>query len=78
MHPCSAVQADIVLVNACPATNDPVGCAVKHSGLLTRGLFVTLTSFYNVFLDEARTRGLANGNITVVKVGVSTACLLLA
>ncbi len=57
-----------MLVNACPATADPVGCATKHSGLLTRGLFVTLTSFYTVYLDEMRTRGVSNGNLTIVKV----------
>ncbi len=63
------VQRDIMLVNACPATSDPAGCAALYSGLLTKGLFTATESFSHLYRDLLEMRGLANGNFTVVQVG---------
>ena len=59
-----------MLVNACPATSDPEGCANLYSGLLTKGLLAAAESFGHLYIELVETRGLANGNFTVVQVGM--------
>ncbi len=61
-------QQDIMLKDACPATSDPVACASAHSGLLTKGLFAAVESFAHLYTELVQTRGLANGNFSVVQV----------
>jgi hypothetical protein len=63
-----ALQQDIVLANACPATSDPVACASVHSGLLTKGLFASVESFAHLYEELVQTRGVANGSFSVVQV----------
>ena len=57
-----------MLKDACPATSDPVACASVYSGLLTKGLFAAVESFSHLYAELVQTRGIANGNFSVVQV----------
>ena len=39
-----------------------------HSGLLTKGLFAAVESFAHLYEELVETRGVANGNFSVVQV----------
>jgi hypothetical protein len=63
-----ALQKNVMLVDACPATHDPAGCGAVYSGILNRGLFAAVESFVHLYIELMETRGLAHGNHTVVQV----------
>lgn len=57
-----------MLVDACPATSDPVACAKVNSGILTRGLYASVNDFASMYIELVNGRGLAHGNFSVVQV----------
>jgi hypothetical protein len=71
-------QRTIVEEDACPATKDPAACSRVFFGILNKGLYAASQSFYQLIAELLAKRGLANGDVDLVKVSDSSRGAVLA